>query len=360
MKIIIFDEQFSESKQLEFPKQWLYFAAAFIAVLLVALVTFVALSVSRGYKIDEYKVQVANISEQLLFDRHELESFNVFARQVFAEHAKQAASVQARIARLEALGGQVADMAGLNDEFDFYSEPALGGPNSGSALDVKGGSTSEQEGKPQAKLPEPDQKSVQESSDVASSTEIDASEEEATIAQQSPALNDQQNVLQSLHYLSHKAAVREGQLKAIESLLLNKQLVKERYLAGKPIKKGWLSSYYGYRTDPFTGKRTWHKGVDFAGKEDSEVIAVGSGVVTWSGKRYGYGLMVEVTHGNGYATRYAHNKINLVKMGEVVKKGQTIAKMGSTGRSTGPHVHFEVYRHGKAVDPVRYIYRKSR
>lgn len=319
MKIIVFDEQFSESKQLEFPRRWLYVAATSIALMFAALCFFIALSVFRGYKIDQYKVHVATVSEQLLFDRHELASFNTFAKQVFAEHAKQAANVQARIARLEALGGQVADMAGLSNEFDFYSEPAIGGP---AALPPQSGGD-----EPMA---------------------------------QGSLLNQQDNILQSLDYLSGKAAVREGQLKAIESLLMNKQLVQERYLAGKPIKKGWLSSYYGHRTDPFTGKRAWHKGVDFAGKEDAEIIAVGSGVVTWSGKRYGYGQMVEITHGNGYATRYAHNKVNLVKMGEVVKKGQVVARMGSTGRSTGPHVHFEVLKGGKAVDPLRYIYRKSK
>jgi len=95
--------------------------------------------------------------------------------------------------------------------------------------------------------------------------------------------------------------------------------------------------------------------MDLAGKEGSDVISVGAGVVTWAGDRYGYGKLVEVNHGNGYATRYGHSKQVLVQVGDTVKKGQALALMGSTGRSTGPHVHFEVLYKGKAVDPKKYI-----
>jgi murein DD-endopeptidase MepM/ murein hydrolase activator NlpD len=125
--------------------------------------------------------------------------------------------------------------------------------------------------------------------------------------------------------------------------------------AGRPITSGWLSSYFGIRTDPFTGKKERHKGLDFAGKLGSDVVAVASGVVTWAGRRYGYGNLVEINHGNGYSTRYGHNDKITVKVGDAVKKGQIIAKMGSTGRSTGPHVHFEVLHKGKQVDPMSYI-----
>lgn len=125
--------------------------------------------------------------------------------------------------------------------------------------------------------------------------------------------------------------------------------------AGRPLKNGWISSYYGMRTDPFTGRRAMHHGTDFAGKEGSEILSVAAGVVTYSGERYGYGHMVEISHGNGYITRYGHNRENLVKAGDVVEKGQAIALLGSTGRSTGPHVHFEVLKNGRGVDPSSYI-----
>ena len=118
---------------------------------------------------------------------------------------------------------------------------------------------------------------------------------------------------------------------------------------------GYVSSRFGHRTDPFTGRRAFHKGVDFAGRAGADVVAVASGVVIWSGPRYGYGELVEINHGNGYVTRYAHNADNLVVIGETVKRGQVVARMGDTGRATGPNLHFEVLHNGKAVDPLTYI-----
>ena len=138
--------------------------------------------------------------------------------------------------------------------------------------------------------------------------------------------------------------------------MLHGELQQKVLPTGRPIKKGWMSSFYGMRNDPFTGKRDFHKGVDFAGKLGSDVTSVAAGVVTWSGDRYGFGMMVEIDHGNGYSTRYGHNLENLVKVGDKVRKGQTIAKMGTSGRSTGPHVHFEVLYNGRAVNPKKYIH----
>jgi len=162
----------------------------------------------------------------------------------------------------------------------------------------------------------------------------------------------------NLDRLAADIEAREQQLQVLESLMANRKLQQEAAIAGRPVTWGWLSSRFGRRTDPFTGRPAWHAGVDFAGKEGSDIISVGSGVVTWAGERYGYGLMVEVNHGGGITTRYGHAKEILVKVGDIVKQGETLAKMGSTGRSTGPHVHFEVRKHGKAVDPSRYVYRK--
>jgi murein DD-endopeptidase MepM/ murein hydrolase activator NlpD len=125
--------------------------------------------------------------------------------------------------------------------------------------------------------------------------------------------------------------------------------------SGSPVKNGWVSSGYGKRTDPFTGKKEFHKGVDFAGKAGSEVLSVGDGIVSWVGERTGYGNLVEITHGNGYVTRYGHNKKLLVAVGDTVKKGQQIAVLGSTGRSTGPHVHLEVVHNDQQVNPSKYI-----
>ena len=121
------------------------------------------------------------------------------------------------------------------------------------------------------------------------------------------------------------------------------------------MKSGWISSLYGYRKDPFTGKRAFHKGIDIAGKEGSKVMAVASGVVSFAGSKSGFGMMVEIRHGNGYTTRYGHNKKLFVETGDLITKGEVIGLLGSTGRSTGPHVHFEVALNDKTVDPQKFM-----
>ncbi len=147
------------------------------------------------------------------------------------------------------------------------------------------------------------------------------------------------------------------QLTALESLMMGLNIERQSELAGRPVGKGWLSSYYGVRKDPFTGRPAMHKGIDFAGKEGEDVIATGAGVVTWSGSRYGYGNLVEIDHGNGLRTRYGHNAELTVEVGDVVTQGQGIALVGNTGRSTGAHVHYEVLKNGQQVDPLPFIYR---
>ena len=217
--------------------------------------------------------------------------------------------MQARLLRLDALGVRLKDVAKIkNDEFDFSSMPALGGPIESAATQENSLSSLKQD-----------------------------------LAQIADFIND-----------------REQQLNLLENLFAQKNIDKETFISGRPVKWGWLSSHYGYRNDPFSGKRAWHAGVDFAGKEGSDIIAVASGVVTWSSERYGYGNLVEINHGNGYSTRYAHAKELLVSVGDVIEKGQVVALMGSTGRSTGPHVHFEVLHKGMTLNPKKFIHRASR
>lgn len=153
---------------------------------------------------------------------------------------------------------------------------------------------------------------------------------------------------------------QEQKMALLESILLNHNIEDGVYLSGRPVKKGWLSSYYGTRKDPFTGSPAKHKGIDFAGKMGAEVIATGSGIVSWADELYGYGRLVEIDHGNGYKTRYGHNEKILVSVGEVVDKGQQIARMGSSGRSTGPHVHYEILRSGQQINPLKYVYRQTK
>jgi murein DD-endopeptidase MepM/ murein hydrolase activator NlpD len=125
--------------------------------------------------------------------------------------------------------------------------------------------------------------------------------------------------------------------------------------SGWPTEGGWISSRFGARLDPFSGKRNFHDGVDIAARMGTPILAMADGVISWSGDRSGFGLMVEITHGQGYTTRYAHASATLVKVGDRVSKGQSVAKVGSSGRSTGPHLHVEVRRLGRVVDPSSYL-----
>lgn len=213
--------------------------------------------------------------------------------------------LQAHVIRLDALGERLAGMAELNpDEFDFSNPPARGGP---------------------------------------------AREADGEGASAPPDLD------KAIDGLLAHLDDREQKLTLLEEFLLSRSLASRIEPSGRPIREGWLSSGYGKRTDPFTGKPDRHEGVDFAGRRGSDIVSVAAGVVTWSGRRSGYGRMVEVDHGNGYATRYAHNEKNLVAVGDMVEKGHVLALMGSSGRSTGPHVHFEVLRDGKPVNPMRFV-----
>lgn len=159
----------------------------------------------------------------------------------------------------------------------------------------------------------------------------------------------------SIEELSEELRSQQEALTALEQYLLTEDTIAASIPTGKPVEEGWVSSFYGYRVDPFNGKKTFHEGLDIAGRSGSNVLSVADGIVTWVGQRGGYGGLVEVDHGNGYVTRYAHNKTIKVKKGDRVNKGETLALMGSTGRSTGPHVHFEVLRDGQHVNPYNFI-----
>ena len=158
-----------------------------------------------------------------------------------------------------------------------------------------------------------------------------------------------------LQQLQLKLERRQKELKVLDDIVKERKSEKDSVLRGKPVKKGWYSSAFGRRVDPITGRPAWHAGVDFAGKLGSDVIAVASGVVVYSGRKDGYGNMVEIDHGNGVMTRYGHHDELKVDVGDFVKQGDVIGLMGNSGRSTGPHVHLEVLRDGRAVNPLKNI-----
>jgi len=163
------------------------------------------------------------------------------------------------------------------------------------------------------------------------------------------------DVNQGIVRLSQILRGQLARLDALQLLLLDRNLENERTPAGWPVSAGWISSGFGERNDPFTGKRTWHEGLDFAGIRGSAVLSVARGVVIWAGPKQGFGRTLEIDHGNGYVTRYAHNEELLVKAGDRVTAGQMVATMGATGRATSTHVHFEVIYKGNAVNPNQFV-----
>lgn len=280
----------------------------FIALSVVAL-TVLGLVGYTGYRIGvmpQHERYVTAWKQDIKKQKLELDTVKKRAAANVDALTSRMGLVQAHVTRLDALGQKLVKMAKLApEEFNFNVAPAIGGPENPATQF------------PSLKLPELD----------------------TAVAE-----------------LSEVIVSREQRLLAMENLLLDRKLQKEVYPTGRPVRKGgWISSYYGMRNHPLTGKREKHKGVDFASRRGAGIYAVASGVVTYSGKRWGYGTMVEVSHGNGYKTRYAHNQLNIAKVGETVRKGQLIANVGSTGRSTGPHVHFEVLKNGRQTDPLKFI-----
>jgi len=145
------------------------------------------------------------------------------------------------------------------------------------------------------------------------------------------------------------------QLSVLEALLFDQKLERDAMPSRAPVAGSYITSGYGGRADPFGGGSQFHKGIDFDARTGDTVMTVADGVVSFSGVRSGYGNVVAVDHGNGFVTRYAHNSRNTVRVGDLVRVGQEIAKAGSTGRSTGAHVHFEVWENGRVHNPRKFL-----
>jgi murein DD-endopeptidase MepM/ murein hydrolase activator NlpD len=161
----------------------------------------------------------------------------------------------------------------------------------------------------------------------------------------------------SMEQLARRFDKQQNQLGVLQSLLTDRQVTASLIPSGMPVTDGYITSPYGRRIDPFTGHFSFHPGLDIGVPFGSQVHAVAAGVVTYAGVRDGYGKVVEIDHGDGYMTRYAHNSKLMAYVGEHVRAGEVISDAGSSGRSTGPHVHFEVWHDGKLVNPTAYVRR---
>jgi murein DD-endopeptidase MepM/ murein hydrolase activator NlpD len=310
MNVVIFGKGLGKPRQLSLSGPLALAAVVFIAGIVAAIGFTGGRWHSAWTNSNVSSAELADLTEELQQAREHIDTIRQENEDTLDAMAFRIAQMNARMIRLDALGRRLTEMADLEDgEFDFDEPPAMGGPE------------------------EP----------VATGSNVAVPE-----------------VVEAMETLDLQLDNREAQLGVLESVIANQNLKQRVYPQGRPVNSGWISSYFGKRTDPFTGKPANHTGIDFAGKSGAEVVAVADGVVTWSAKRHGYGLMVEINHGNGYATRYAHNSENLVDVGDEVKKGQLVARMGKTGRATGPNLHFEVLQDGRRVNPVNFIRSSSK
>jgi murein DD-endopeptidase MepM/ murein hydrolase activator NlpD len=213
--------------------------------------------------------------------------------------------LQAQSVRLNALGERLTQVGKLDDgEFNFDEDPGQGGP------------------------------------------ELTTGKDEGAMAP--AALN------QGIDDLAGQFDVQQAQLQALNDLLLDRKIESSLRPTGMPV-NGYISSFFGGRPDPFSGHSARHTGIDIAAPTGTPVTAVAEGMVTFAGLRNGYGDVIEIDHGNGYMTRYAHNSKLVATVGQRVHVGDVIARAGSTGRSTGSHVHFEVWYHDRVVNPLAFV-----
>lgn len=250
--------------------------------------------------------KVAALQHQVSAQKAELQQVRANAQRDISRMAIQLGELQADSLRLDALGQRLVAVGKLDPaEFNFDEAPGMGGP----------------------------EKSVP------------------------PARSLPFDLSVSMEQLARRFDKQQSQLGVLQSFLTDRQVTASLVPSGMPVKDGYVTSRYGYRIDPFTGRDSFHPGLDIGVPLGTQVHAVAAGVVTYAGVRDGYGKVVEIDHGDGYMTRYAHNSALLAYVGEHVHAGQVISDAGSTGRSTGPHVHFEVWHNGKLVNPTSYVRR---
>jgi murein DD-endopeptidase MepM/ murein hydrolase activator NlpD len=304
MNVIVFSRRLGRARQFELGRPVALTVTIAAVVTVLASVLFAGVLLGRSESLFEPSAQVGDWGRRLEEQRLQVLDAKQELQNRLDALASRVGQMNAHVIRLDALGRRLTEMAHLDKgEFNFDSAPAVGGP----------------EGLVEGAL-------------VASS-----------------------DISTMLDSLTRQIKDRERQLSVLESLISTRNLSRQIVPGGRPVTQGWISSYFGQRTDPFTGRNAYHRGIDFAGPAGSQVVAVASGVVTYAKDRFGYGKTVEINHGNGYVTRYAHNQRVLVNPGETIQKGQSIALIGSTGRSTGPHLHFEVLKQGRSVDPMSFI-----
>jgi murein DD-endopeptidase MepM/ murein hydrolase activator NlpD len=246
---------------------------------------------------------IAQLRATIAAQRDALSGFDRQSQRDLDALAAQLGQLQAQATRLNALGERLTQVGKLEDgEFDFSTDPALGGP------------------------------------------------EEPVSGATAPI-----QINAGIDSLRAEFDRQEAQLDVLENLLLDRKVDNALLPSGMPVNQGYIASGFGERSDPINGHEAMHLGIDFDAPIGTPVMAVAEGVVTYAGVKPGYGNVIEIDHGNGYMTRYAHNSVLVAHVGSRVHAGDTIAKVGQTGRATGPHCHFEVWLNGRPVNPIAYV-----
>lgn len=290
------------SKHLRAPKKinlsdrrtaWLFGSMSALAVCAVFSVGYIAKAGVGNLQLGQLKAEVARQERQIA----ELQAAN---QRDMNAMALRLAELQAQANRLNALGIRLSRDSQLQGgEFDFDRLPGTGGAEQ--AVDVK-------------------------------PTELQ----------------------QGLKQVEAEFEMSSRQLSVLESMLFEKELEQKSQPTTRPV-AGYVTSGFGYRMHPVYGGRAHHNGIDFDANIGDPVRSAGNGLVKFAGWKNGFGNVVEIDHQNGYVTVYGHNSAFTVKEGDVVRAGQVVAKAGSTGRSTGPHVHFEVHKDGRPVNPSAFL-----
>lgn len=301
MDIILVSSRFAKARTISLSGTNLLIAAV------CALCSLLVAAVALQYAIVRFKPDLLNTDMRAWLSSVQTEGQQKqqsYLRDGLNAMAVRLGQMQAQLSRLDALGTRLAKLGGMKlQEFNFEQMPAQGGPYMPS-----------------------------ERHDV--------------------SLDD---MLRQMESLSVTLNDRSDKLVALETLMLQDSLDQKMFPSVKPIKDGWHSSDFGWRIDPFTGEMAMHQGVDFVAEAGTPVYASANGIVVHAGMQAQYGNMVEIDHGNDIVTRYGHASRILVKVGQLVRRGQEIARVGSTGRSTGNHLHFEVRYKGVAQNPVRFL-----
>ena len=301
MDIILVSSRFAKTRTIRLSA----FNMALIALLTVATLVIAAIVVQyplvrldRGFVSDGLRAWLASAQTQ------EQQKQQAYMRESLDAMAIRLGQMQAEMQRLDALGVRLAKVSGMKpSEFSFDKPPAQGGPY----------------------LPAPDR-------------DISLESMNKQMANLTLSMDD-----------------RNDKLLALETMLMQDRSNAWLIPSVSPVKSSWFSSNFGWRIDPFTGKEAMHEGVDFVVPTGTPVYASAGGVVDYAGPHPQFGNLVEIDHGNGVITRYAHNSKVLVKVGQMVKRGEKISLSGSTGRATGPHMHFEVRYKGVAQNPARFL-----